>query len=336
MSDGSTGLDLQSIDIALQQDQQASEYTGQKNYSSGICDTATLYIYAPLSDEATIHTVMKKVGIAYRLNDYRVGIWSEKHQLCFFRFKQLNSLQKLLLQSARKQNARVIALYDYLEACLGWIEVDLLRAEQLLDIDKSVPDIARPNRYLSTLTGKCVALLALLLLSPLGLLAALAIKMDSTGPVFFRQFRTGLYNREYLIVKFRSMHIDAERDGAQWAATDDKRITRVGYFLRKTRFDELPQLVNVIRGEMALIGPRPEREVFIQTLEKKVPFYRFRHLVKPGITGLAQVSYGYGASVDDAKQKHRYDLYYIKHRSVWLDLKILWKTLQIVLTGKGT
>jgi lipopolysaccharide/colanic/teichoic acid biosynthesis glycosyltransferase len=128
---------------------------------------------------------------------------------------------------------------------------------------------------------------------------------------------------------------DAEKDGARWASKQDSRITRVGKFIRKTRIDELPQLLNVLKGEMSLVGPRPEREVFIRDLEKQIPFYRFRHTVKPGVTGLAQVRYTYGASVADAMHKHRYDIYYIKHQSVWMDMRILFDTVRVVLTGQG-
>lgn len=331
MSDGSTGLDFQTAGAVLQDDQSTPEKT-----TKTVCDVVPLYIYAPLADEAAIHQAMQKVGVIYRLNDYRICTWSKQHKLCFFRFDALNSFQKLLLQEARKQRANVVHLANYFEAGFGWVEVDLLEPEQLLAIDGSVPSITVRKWRLRTLAGKLLALCVLVFLLPVSLLVALAIKLDSKGPVFFRQQRTGLYNREFQILKFRSMAKDAERNGAQWAVTDDARITRVGHFLRKTRFDELPQLVNVIRGDMALIGPRPEREVFIRQLEQAVPFYRFRHLVKPGITGLAQVSYGYGSSIEDAKQKHRYDLYYIKHQCLWLDLRILWQTLQIVITGKGT
>ncbi|MGL4336824.1 MAG: sugar transferase, partial [Turicibacter sp.] len=133
----------------------------------------------------------------------------------------------------------------------------------------------------------------------------------------------------------RSMRNDAEKNGAQWASKNDARVTRVGRFIRKTRIDELPQLINVFKGEMSLVGPRPEREVFVKELEAVIPYYRFRHAVKPGITGLAQVKYPYGASIEDAVWKHKYDIFYIKHQSLMLDIKILLLTVKTVLFGMG-
>jgi lipopolysaccharide/colanic/teichoic acid biosynthesis glycosyltransferase len=131
------------------------------------------------------------------------------------------------------------------------------------------------------------------------------------------------------------MSTDAEKHGAVWASKNDARVTKVGKFIRKTRIDELPQIINMIKGEMNLIGPRPEREVFIKDLEKEITYYRFRHSVKPGVTGYAQVKYPYGASVEDAKWKHRYDMYYIKYQSLWMDIKIIFMTVKVVLFGMG-
>jgi lipopolysaccharide/colanic/teichoic acid biosynthesis glycosyltransferase len=167
------------------------------------------------------------------------------------------------------------------------------------------------------------------------LLAAIAVKLESRGPAIFRQARTGLGGKEFEILKFRSMADDAERNGPQWAQKSDPRITRVGRVLRLLRIDELPQLVNVLKGEMSFIGPRPERPVFNATLEKEIPLYNLRHLVRPGITGWAQVMYPYGASVEDAREKLQYELYYIKNYSVLLDIGIVFKTLRVVLLGKG-
>ena len=180
----------------------------------------------------------------------------------------------------------------------------------------------------------CVFLLALIAI-PVGLITAAFIKLESPGPVFFKQRRTGQYNKEFEVIKFRSMRNDAEKDGAQWASKNDARVTRVGKFIRKTRIDELPQLINIIKGEMSLIGPRPEREVFIEELEKTIPYYRFRHAIKPGVTGLAQVKYAYGASVEDAVWKHKYDIYYIKHQSLMLDIKVILLTVKTVVFGMG-
>ncbi|MGL5354929.1 MAG: sugar transferase, partial [Cetobacterium sp.] len=149
------------------------------------------------------------------------------------------------------------------------------------------------------------------------------------------QPRVGENEKEFLVYKFRSMSVDAEKDGAKWAQKNDPRVTKFGNFMRKTRIDELPQLFNVIKGDMSFIGPRPERMVFIKELEKTIPYYGLRHMIKPGLTGWAQVMYPYGATVEDAKHKLEYDLYYIKCYNLFLDLVILFKTLKTVLFGKG-
>lgn len=175
----------------------------------------------------------------------------------------------------------------------------------------------------------------LLALSPVMLLTALAIKLDSRGPIFYNQIRTGLNREPFRIFKFRSMRTDAEKDGAKWAQKNDTRVTRVGKWIRLTRLDELPQLWNVLRGDMTLVGPRPERPEFDGKLSQHIPYYDLRYLVKPGLTGWAQVMYSYGASIDDARAKFEYDLYYIKNYSLLLDLAIALKTLRVVLFGKG-
>jgi lipopolysaccharide/colanic/teichoic acid biosynthesis glycosyltransferase len=161
--------------------------------------------------------------------------------------------------------------------------------------------------------------------------------MDDFGPIFYRQKRVGQDSRIFEVIKFRTMVPDAEKDGAQWAHEKDKRITRIGSFLRKTRLDELPQLWNVLRGQMSFIGPRPERPefAFSNELLSQIPFYQIRHTIKPGLTGWAQIKYPYGASIKDTLQKLQYDLFYIKNRSFVLDLAIILKTTKIILSGGG-
>ena len=167
-------------------------------------------------------------------------------------------------------------------------------------------------------------------------LAALSIKLDSAGPVLFRQERVGKDGKVFVLYKFRSMCVDAEqRTGPVWASEDDPRVTRVGHVLRKIRLDETPQMFNVLSGDMSFIGPRPERPVFVDQLKEQIPLYALRFAVKPGITGWAQVKYSYGSTVEDALEKLQYDLYYIKNISIFLDLLILLKSLQVVLFGRG-
>jgi exopolysaccharide biosynthesis polyprenyl glycosylphosphotransferase len=182
-----------------------------------------------------------------------------------------------------------------------------------------------------------IALVGLIIFGLLFPFLALAILIDSSGPVFYRQKRVGRGGQVFELIKLRSMIVDAEEDGqAKWAEKYDTRVTRVGRFLRRTRLDELPQFLNVLRGEMSLVGPRPERPEFVLQLQTEIPFYRTRLTVKPGLTGWAQVHYDYGRSVTDALEKLRYDLYYIKHQSIQLDLIILLKTIGTILLLKGT
>jgi lipopolysaccharide/colanic/teichoic acid biosynthesis glycosyltransferase len=169
-----------------------------------------------------------------------------------------------------------------------------------------------------------------------GVALAIGIESGGRGPILFHQTRVGLGGRPFRLHKFRSMRTDAEADGvARWATVGDSRVTRVGRFIRKIRLDELPQLFNVLRGEMSLVGPRPERPEFVAELSGRLRYYPERHRVKPGLTGWAQLNYQYGASLDDAKKKLEYDLYYVKNASLFLDLVILLETVEIVLWGKG-
>jgi sugar transferase (PEP-CTERM system associated) len=181
-----------------------------------------------------------------------------------------------------------------------------------------------------------LSLLMLLFTAPLLALTALAIRLESPGPALYRQERVGLHGRVFTLRKFRSMRTDAEAAGPAWATLRDPRVTRIGHFLRRTRIDELPQLLNVLSGEMSFVGPRPERPHFVEQLADCIPFYRDRAAVKPGITGWAQVNYPYGASIEDARQKLSYDLYYVKRRSLFLDLLILIATVRVILFQEGS
>ncbi len=180
-----------------------------------------------------------------------------------------------------------------------------------------------------------VSMLLLCLTAPVIVLFALLVKLDSRGPAFFRQTRVGLYGQNFSLVKLRSMRTDAEKGGAQWAAKDDPRVTRIGKLIRKLRIDELPQAWTVLKGEMSFVGPRPERPEFVSDLEEQLPYYAERHMVKPGITGWAQINYPYGASIEDSRHKLEYDLYYAKNYSPFLDLLILLQTLRVVLWNEG-
>ena len=193
------------------------------------------------------------------------------------------------------------------------------------------PTIQQAKRVIDTVS----AAVLLIVTSPLLLATAIAVKLDSPGSALFRQTRVGLNDKEFTLYKFRSMRNDAEKNGAVWAQENDPRVTRVGKWLRLLRIDELPQLFNVLKGDMSLIGPRPERPEFVHELEEQLPYYYIRHLVRPGITGWAQVNYPYGATVEDALRKLEYELYYVKNMSVFLEAKIVLKTLGVMIFGKG-
>lgn len=192
------------------------------------------------------------------------------------------------------------------------------------------------HRLAKRITDILISLSFLIFILPLGAMVALAIRLESPGPIFYRQERVGLNGRVFKVWKFRSMRSDAEGDGVpQWANSGDDRVTRVGRFIRKVRLDEVPQVLNVLVGDMSFIGPRPERPFFVEQLKQQIPYYDLRHRVRPGITGWAQVNYPYGASVDDARRKLAYDLYYLKRNDLLLDLAILVQTVRVILFAHG-
>jgi len=182
---------------------------------------------------------------------------------------------------------------------------------------------------------RVVALVGAILSLPIVIVTAILIKLESRGPVFYRQERVGKNGRTFVLAKFRSMRVDAEQDGPVWASKGDSRTTRVGRVIRKIRVDEIPQFWNILKGEMSFVGPRPERPHFVAQLAEEIPFYEQRHLIAPGLTGWAQIKYPYGASIEDARQKLQYDLFYIKNHSLLLDAVIVFETIKIILFGRG-
>lgn len=229
-----------------------------------------------------------------------------------------------------------IASSDALSFCereLGKIDITLLQPGWMLFSDGF--RYSKRRLMAKRLFDLALASIFLFFLWPFMLLTALAVKLESPGAVLYHQIRVGLNGRNFRIYKFRSMRQDAERNGAVWAEKNDARVTRVGAFIRNTRLDELPQLYNVFAGHMSFVGPRPERPEFVIDLAKQIPFYEMRHKVKPGLMGWAQLKYPYGASVEDAKNKLQYDLYYTKNHSFFMDILIMIQTVEIVLLGKG-
>jgi sugar transferase (PEP-CTERM system associated) len=239
------------------------------------------------------------------------------------------------LLECRVSGVRVLDLPAFYERVRGEVPIDSLKASWLIYGQGFAQDFLRTaiKRAFDYATSTTLFLVAL----PVMCFAAVAIRLESPGPVIYRQERVGLGGRRFSCLKFRSMRADAEADGiAQWAGQNDVRITRVGRLIRKYRIDELPQLINVLSGDMSLVGPRPERPCFVDKLKEEIRFYDLRHSVKPGLTGWAQVRYSYGASVEDATRKLQFDLYYVKNHSLFLDVIILVDTVRVVLFGEGS
>ena len=240
------------------------------------------------------------------------------------------------LLECRLAGIDVVELISFLERETGKVRLDVLHPSWLIFSSGFRRDTARELTRRSF--DFLASLLLLLATSPLIVLTAIAIKIEDgfAAPALYRQTRVGLLGRNFEIMKFRSMRIDAEKDGkAQWATENDERVTAVGRFIRKTRIDELPQILNVLKGDMSFVGPRPERPQFVDQLSEKIPYYRERHWVKPGITGWAQLCYAYGASESDAAEKLQFDLFYVKNHGLLFDLMILVQTAEVILLGKG-
>jgi len=238
------------------------------------------------------------------------------------------------LLDCKMAGIKVLDLSSFFERVRGQVRIDSLRTSWLIYGEGFRQGW---SRTLVKRVFDIVASLGLLILAaPVMVLAALLIVIEDGAPVFYRQERVGLGGRLFKVTKFRSMRRDAERDGKpRWASANDDRVTRIGRFIRKVRIDELPQLFNVLKGDMSLVGPRPERPFFVDQLTRDIPFYAVRHCVKPGVTGWAQVRYQYGSSVDDAINKLQYDLYYVKNHTLFLDTVVLFETVRVVLTGDG-
>lgn len=238
------------------------------------------------------------------------------------------------LLDCKLQGIRVLDLASHFEQTLGQIRLDSLYAGWLIFGDGFRQGSLRT--VVKRIFDIVCALILIILALPVMAIAAIAIVVENGFPILYRQERVGLNGRLFKVIKFRSMRNDAEKDGKPvWATKQDDRVTRVGKIIRKLRIDELPQLFSVLKGDMSLVGPRPERPFFVDQLTKEIPFYAVRHSVKPGVTGWAQVRYHYGATVEDSAEKLQYDLYYVKNHSLFLDIVVLFETVGVVLTGKG-
>ncbi|MGL6064074.1 MAG: exopolysaccharide biosynthesis polyprenyl glycosylphosphotransferase [Fusobacteriaceae bacterium] len=239
------------------------------------------------------------------------------------------------LFNIRISGVEVKNYYDYMQEVEGKIDVESISEDWILNAYGFRLLYSNFEIQIKRVFDVVLAVIIGTLTLPIMILAYIIVGLESKGPIIFSQKRVGKNNIEFSVHKFRSMRNDAEKDGAKWAQINDPRVTKFGNIMRKTRIDELPQLWNVLKGEMSFIGPRPERMVFIKELEKTIPYYNLRHLVKPGLTGWAQVMYPYGASIEDAKNKLEYDLYYVKNQNMHMDMVIMFRTLKTIVFGKG-
>ena len=256
------------------------------------------------------------------------------HELVLAMQERRNTLPLKDLLRVKTTGVDVSDLSGFLERETGRLDLDTLNPSWLIFSDGFTAG-QRLSSIAKRIFDIVASLLLLVIALPLIIIFAVLVKLESRGPAFYRQVRVGLFGEPFQIPKLRSMRQDAEADGATWAEKDDPRITRVGRFIRTVRIDELPQLWSVLKGEMSFVGPRPERPQFVAELEEKLPYYAERHMVKPGITGWAQINYPYGASIEDARSKLEYDLYYAKNYSPFLDLLILLQTGRVILWPEG-
>ena len=289
--------------------------------------------YIAMNDGAQIIPEAINRSAIYNLADFVVRLGASEVVLALEERRNALPLSDLL--RIKTTGVHVNEISTFLERETGRVDLDSVNQSWLI-----FSDGFSAGRRLSSIAKRLFDVIAssilLLLTGPVILIAAILVKLDSKGPAFYRQQRVGLYGEEFWIVKLRTMRQDAEVGGqAVWAEKDDPRITRLGYWLRKLRIDELPQTWTVLKGEMSFVGPRPERRQFVEDLEQHLRYYAERHMVKPGITGWAQINYPYGASIEDSRNKLEYDLYYAKNYTPFLDLLILIQTLRVVLWPEG-
>jgi len=238
-----------------------------------------------------------------------------------------------LLHLSLSGNVTIEECASFYERLTGRVHLDMMRPSWLIFSGRGRQ--ARLSGFLRVASHRIAAFFGAILSLPIVLATAIAIKLESPGPVLYRQERVGENGRTFMVMKFRSMRTDAEKDGPVWAQTGDNRATRIGRIIRKIRVDEIPQFWNILKGDMNFVGPRPERPHFVKQLAEEIPYYEQRHLIAPGLTGWAQIKYPYGASIEDARQKLQYDLYYIKNQSLLLDAIILFETVKTILFGRG-
>lgn len=310
----------------------SEDHTGQKVYEK-LCNTPEMgyKVVGFVGGTGSIHQKGAYLGsvdnLAALIEHYRVSAVLISHETA----SQDDIVR--VLGNVLDTSVQVLVIPDLYDVISGHFKASFVHN---LNFKELLPhNMPFWQAYLKRIMDIQIAILLLLLTSPLLLLTMLAIRLDSKGPIFYSQERIGQYGRPFAIWKFRTMRTDAESAGPQWATKKDPRITRIGRFLRKTRIDEIPQFFCVLKGDMSIVGPRPERQHFIDMLQKEIPLYARRLVMKPGITGWAQVRHTYDTSVEDVRKKLMYDLYYFENMSLFLDLQIMFRTVLVVLTGKG-
>ncbi|OEF58607.1 sugar transferase [Enterovibrio norvegicus] len=296
----------------------------------------SVLVYCSKSEEAELRSKLSLViGFNWELNNYEHLPESLRlRDVCYWHPDKLDALASTQLLAVVKAGGRVIPLIDYLEKRHGFTHLFLVNEHYFLQHRCFYSITRKSHRSVKRGMDLFIAFLLFVLTLPLITLGMSLVALSSGFPVIYRQERVGRYNKPFVIYKIRTMQRDSESNGqARWSSDDDERVIRFGRFLRKTRIDELPQIYNILKGDMSFVGPRPERQQFVDLLQEHVPWYPFRHSVKPGLTGLAQIKHGYGSSIEDAMIKHQYDIYYLKNQSIGFDLNISLRTLKTVVKG---
>ncbi len=269
------------------------------------------------------------------INSFDLDYKNENYGYIIEDLKSLSKENQNFILSESIKGKPIFNLIEWSENYLSRIPSEILSAKDLIKI-KFPSQVSTFQLRFKRIGDILLSIILLISFLPFLVISALLIYLEDKGPVFYKQRRSGLMNKSFFIIKLRTMYINAEKNGPQWSTTDDKRVTKIGKLLRKYRIDELPQIINVLKGEMSLIGPRPERPEIDKKLSQEIINYNLKYLAKPGLSGWAQVNYPYGASIDDARMKLSYDLYYLKHFSIFLDLLIFFKTIKLVFNAEGS
>ncbi len=289
-----------------------------------------------LSQYKEVVLIPRHVDETYLIQESIAPLFDEYEDVHLVANPEYDERYRIIYEFAASNNKtiKITTVYDFCEKYLKKVYIP----ESYAEYNPKLSQLRSKNRFQNickNVIDLSVSSLLLAISSPLWLVSRIKIAQESPGPIFYRQSRVGLNQKEFYCIKFRSMRLDAEATGAQFSSKKDKRVFRYGAFMRATRIDELPQLLSVFRGEISLVGPRPERRIFTDSFEELIPHYSTRHLIKPGITGYAQVMYPYGVGAKDARHKLMYDLYYVKNWTVGLEIKIIWKTVVTVLDYRG-